>query len=292
MNSAHQRHRTTYVCVRLQKGESSSSWAETQTLRVRQAGPAQSSNPACPSIPSTSLGTLNLQDSDHEGQTPASRCSPSPSPSAGGGRDPTPGEQTPLSGPRCSGRPGPAAARPASGCEAAGVVLRPLLHPRAQPRPSPAACPSLTPSAVAPPSVLTEADGTHRRRRLPSAPIAPRLPPAPPASPRARPPAPRRKPALPGPPPTLPAAANGPGQPRSRARPLAVEDRADAGVAGGKGHSRHGPWSVASATQSGLATWLAAASAAEWHPGRREKCVSAFALQSHAGRIPTFQEAI
>lgn len=36
----------------------------------------------------------------------------------------------------------------------------------------------------------------------------------------------------------------------------------------------------------------AAASAAEWHPGRREKCVSAFALQSHAGRIPTFQEAI
>lgn len=185
MNSTHQRHKTP-MCS-LAKGESSSSWAETQTLRVSQGGPAQSSNPARPSIPSSSLSG-NAQPAGYRlrGANTGFQVQPEP----GGARDPAP-VQTPLNGPRCSGQPGPAASKTRiglrgswRGAPSAPASTRPAAPRRAQPghQPEP------HPSAVAPPSVLSEADGRcHRRRRLPSAPIAPRLPPAPPASPRARP---------------------------------------------------------------------------------------------------------
>lgn len=243
---------------------------------MSQGGPAQSSNPACPSIPSSSPGTLNLQDSDHEGQTPASRCSRSPA--AAATQRPV---QTPPSGPRCSGRPGPAAAETGIGLRGSRCGAR-LLPPRAQPRPAPPparALPVCSRAAVSP-------DGGRREVPPPPPERAGRADRASASSGSSgfawRRPAPRRKPARSGPPPTLPAAANGPRQPRSRARPLAVEDRADAGVPGGRATAAKIP---GRRLRLNLDLPRGSCRVRSWElsgTGEEGKCVSASALQSHA----------
>lgn len=118
------------------------------------------------------------------------------------------------------------------------MVLRSCLHApsRAQPRCQPE--PHLP--AVAPPSVLTEAD-RRCRRRLPSAPTAPRLPPAPPASPPARP---RRggSQLAPGLLPRFPPRPMGPAAAEPRTPPGGGGPSGRWG-AGRKGHSRQDPGS-------------------------------------------------
>lgn len=123
----------------------------------------------------------------------------------------------------------------------ARLPAAPLHPPRPRPRLRPPPRPSHRPPArlsaklarlpASPRSVLPEADGSRCRLRLLATSLPPELLrlPLTPAS------GPEEASALPGLLPRFPVATNGPPQPGSRARPLAVEDRAGAPAGGRQG---------------------------------------------------------
>lgn len=257
----------------LAKGDSSSSWAETQTLQV---SPGKEFESRMPVHLIQFSGNAQPAGFRPRGANTGFQVQPEP----GGGRDPTLGvdaaERAPMlrtARPRCSRDPQRAARQPAR-CSAPAST-RPAAPSRAQPRCQPE--PHLP--AVAPPSVLTEADGRcRRRRRLPRAPRAPRLPPASPASPPARP---RRggSQLAPGLLPRFPPRPMGPAAAEPRPPPGGGGPSRRWG-AGRKGHSRQDPGS-----RLGLNLDLPRGNCrpqpgAEWHSGRGEN-VSASPPFSH-----------